>query len=92
MSVASHIREAIRQAKYVEPLPSTREWARQLHVGRNTLFEALRLLQAGGWVAIRSRKDVQLAAREVSFKTPAYQRIVRLVYRGSIFLFLVSPN
>lgn len=42
--LAHHLRDQILHGQVAEPLPSTRDWAKQLGVGRHTLATALKML------------------------------------------------
>lgn len=62
--IADRIREYIRAERLEagQPLPPERELAEQLQVGRSSLREALKLLQAWGWVEIRPQQGAMVAA------------------------------
>lgn len=58
--VADYLRSEILHARLMEPLPNTRDWSKQLEVGRDTLCTALRILEREGFIANRRRRGFEL--------------------------------
>ena len=77
--LAEHLRNQIDHGQLVEPLPNTRDWARQLEVGRNTLGTALKILERDGLVAHKGTKGFQLVARPHNVAPGSVRHIVRFV-------------
>lgn len=81
--LAAHLRKRILSNEWPEPLPSTRDWARQLAVGRNSLCAALGLLKEEGLLIVDKRQGVRLArGKTVRKAAPGILRAVRVVYYG----------
>lgn len=79
--VAEHIRKGILERRWKEPLPNTRDWARQLGISRPTLLLALHYLEKRGMLQINQRDGIRLRCL-----TPKYQhqqKTVRILCNGS---------
>lgn len=65
--VSNWLLEAIRSGRYQsgEKLPSVEELAAQLNVGRSSVREALRQLQALGWITLQHGKGTFVSAPKV---------------------------
>jgi len=86
--LADHLRGQIQRGELVEPLPNTRDWARQLSVSCTALYEALHTLSREKLIVIAPRKGVRLnPTRSAAVTTEP--RIVRLVQRGADYPDLV---
>ncbi|MCM3761853.1 FadR family transcriptional regulator [Alkalihalobacillus oceani] len=69
-SVADHFKELILDQKFAigERLPSEREMSQKLHVSRNTVREAYKILAAKGYVDIKHGNGVFVANYEENIK------------------------
>jgi DNA-binding LacI/PurR family transcriptional regulator len=85
--LADYLRERILLGEVREPLPGIRTWSQQLGVSRDSLSEALRMLQRQGLVSVR-RKGVRLTPIPSRARPRATRgvRIVRVLYHGYISL------
>lgn len=79
LQLANAVIEAIREGRLRcgETLPGTRELAEQLHVHRNTVLQAMRELQAQGWVIMKERSGVFVADVLPSFTPQGEPAAVR---------------
>jgi DNA-binding LacI/PurR family transcriptional regulator/DNA-binding transcriptional regulator YhcF (GntR family) len=80
--LAHYLRDCIARRELTEPLPGTRDWCEAVGVSRNTLKQALKILQREGWLRIEPRRPIRIQRQPRSPKKPtsAIQPVVRVIY------------
>ena len=84
--LASHLRNQLSHGQLADPLPNTREWSKQLEVGRNTLGAALRILEQEGLIIHHGTRGFHLQGSPPKL-APLDRKFVRIIsywpeYRG----------
>lgn len=85
--LAEHLRDQILHGQLAEPLPNTRDWSKQLHVGRRTICSALQILEQEGLLTRNTSNAYQLQASRITITPGSVRKLVRGIiywpdYRG----------
>ncbi len=76
--LADYLRSAIANGTISEPLPTLRNWSKQLKVSTHTLQDAIKILKREGWLGAKPRENFYLLRKPFKHKPNTHhQPVVR---------------
>lgn len=90
--LTDYLREQITTGQMTPPLPSSRDWAKNLGVGCKTLSRSLQTLEREGLIELKPRLGTFLRNQTPRKHPPSVEKILRLVYHGSDYTDFLVRN